>query len=52
MAKRPKKPPTVMICPLCGKLIATRFPIHDCKGAPADSPNYIQTTDVEPPVES
>lgn len=45
---RKKTPPTLMRCPLCGKLIATRFPIHDCPGAPPGSPNATTPTDVEP----
>jgi len=29
-------------CPDCGKLIAYRFPIHDCPHAPKGSPNYTR----------
>ncbi len=25
------KQPSVVLCPKCGKLVALKFPIHDCR---------------------
>lgn len=36
-----KRPPAVIRCPDCGKVISLLFPLHGCPAAPPDNPNHL-----------